>query len=138
MLGIHYQQSVNVLLGVGSEEHEDLGANAEAYAIEDGSDTLPENTQIFTYTPINTTDLDAPAMIFESEVNTEQSGPHSQRERPVLSRMERIRIQRQNRADEEAARQRKNDVFSMLDELKSAIDTRANESRRDPQNSERT
>ncbi|KAJ2455745.1 hypothetical protein EV183_000592 [Coemansia sp. RSA 2336] len=128
MLGVHYQQSVNVLLNVDSEENVDLDSDAKVY--EDVPDMVSENTHIFTYTPTTANDLDAPAMTFESEANTEQSGAH-QRERPALSRMERIRIQRQNRVDEEAARQRKHDVFSMLDELKSAIDTRANESQKD-------
>ncbi|KAI8322843.1 hypothetical protein GQ54DRAFT_128768 [Martensiomyces pterosporus] len=83
---------------------------------------VPEGAHIVGYSPIGT-DLDAPEMVFEADVEADSDAGKARR--PNLDRSERIRLQRQRRIDEAAERKRKGEIHSMLSELRSAIDDRS-------------
>ncbi|KAJ2142455.1 hypothetical protein IW142_004290 [Coemansia sp. RSA 564] len=123
VLSAHYQDCVAML-------HDDntgcsgsvSGAVAEISAYEDEPDTPLDGVNIYGYTPLGSSDLDAPYMLYEADAETSQT---SKRPHATLDRIDRIRMQKQNRIDEETAKQKKNDVFSMINELKVAIDSRS-------------
>ncbi|KAJ2498841.1 hypothetical protein GGH96_003988 [Coemansia sp. RSA 1972] len=124
MLSAHYQDSVAMLHGDADDGYSGsiLGAVAEISAYEDESDTFLDGVNIYGYTPLGNNDLDAPYMLYEADAETSQT---SKRPQATLDRVDRIRMQKQKRADEETAKQKKNDVFSMINELKVAIDGRS-------------
>ncbi|KAJ2190217.1 hypothetical protein EV181_001157 [Coemansia sp. RSA 532] len=103
VLSAHYQDCVAML-------HDDntgcsgsvSGAVAEISAYEDEPDTPLDGVNIYGYTPLGSSDLDAPYMLYEADAETSQTS-----KRP------------------ETAKQKKNDVFSMINELKVAIDSRS-------------
>ncbi|KAJ2161761.1 hypothetical protein GGF46_001180 [Coemansia sp. RSA 552] len=128
MLGVHYHASVTELLCPGQDNMpggttSDLDdASGSSPALEIDPDLVPEGTEVFGYTPIGAGDLDASELFFEAEAESSQRG--DRHNRPLLDRSERIRIQRQQRADQEAARERKGDWRTMMAELQTAIGSR--------------
>ncbi|KAJ1994746.1 hypothetical protein GGI25_001403 [Coemansia spiralis] len=86
----------------------------------DSSD-IPEGAQVFGYTPLEMEDTDDAEMVFEADLSEEQE-PKSKRH--PLGRSERIRIQKQQREEDEKAKQRKGEINSIMLELRSAISNR--------------
>ncbi|KAJ2663533.1 hypothetical protein IW148_002473 [Coemansia sp. RSA 1199] len=127
MLGAHYQDCVAMLHANADNGYSGSGLGAEAgadiCAYEDDSDLSLDGVNIYGYTPLGNSDLDAPYMLYEADAEASQTS--RQRPHATLDRVERIRMRKQKRADEETAKQKKNDVFSMINELKVAIDGRS-------------
>ncbi|PIA16479.1 hypothetical protein COEREDRAFT_81154 [Coemansia reversa NRRL 1564] len=128
MLGTHYQEAITRLLCLEDVDENvfgidsTIGTDSGADALELSVDDVPSDARVFGYTLLSADGLDAPEMTFEANVEGKQL--KSGRTQPTLDRNERIRLQRQRRVDEEADKERKGNVTTMMLELRSAIGNR--------------
>ncbi|KAJ2785052.1 hypothetical protein H4R18_000760 [Coemansia javaensis] len=133
MLNAHYQESVTLLLCADGDRGGPEAAGSSDGGLEAGSvgaelhaddDGVPDGVRVFECAPFGAGSLDAPEQAFEAEAEPiGRRGARSAAAAP--DRSERIRIQRDRRAEEAAARERRSDIGSMMSELRSAIGSRA-------------
>ncbi|KAJ2708412.1 hypothetical protein H4R19_004758 [Coemansia spiralis] len=126
MLSVHYQESVTGLLCVdgGSAVCVDdrMSASPAVAAMAMDVEAIADDARIFECTPFSTDALDAPELAFEADAESSRRGP---RAAPTVARSERIRQQRERRAEEVVVRERQGDITTMMAELRSAIGPRA-------------
>ncbi|KAJ2706164.1 hypothetical protein FB645_001800 [Coemansia sp. IMI 203386] len=135
LLNIRYQSALTALVCDKQRSlSDDFAASFEEHGLqhEDDTEILPEGTRVFGYTPLDSENLDAPSLEFEADLGSEQEPDRTKR--PVLDRNERIIRQKEKREKEQQRLQQRNEVRSMLFELKSAIEIRSS-SKDSPNNS---
>ncbi|KAJ2799754.1 hypothetical protein H4R21_003437 [Coemansia helicoidea] len=127
MLNAHYQDAVTRLLcadaapDVCTGEGVSSGPAVAAMAMDD-AEAMVGDARVFELTMLSADALDAPDLAFEADAESTQQRP---RPAQTAARSDRIRQQRERRAEEAAVRERRGDITTMMAELRSAVGTRA-------------
>ncbi|ORX65521.1 hypothetical protein DL89DRAFT_100201 [Linderina pennispora] len=125
-LNAQYQAALTVLTCDGSEGPQASSSSRESTNCVIDQHDISGGARVLGYSGFDLNDLDVPEQTFEADPAIQESrGQSSNRKPQLLDRSERIRLQRQKREGEIEARERRNDIHSMLNELRSAIDERS-------------
>ncbi|KAJ1937741.1 hypothetical protein EC988_007796, partial [Linderina pennispora] len=125
-LNAQYQAALAVLTCDDSEGPQASSSRRESANCAIDQQDIPDGARVLGYSGVDLNDLDVPEQTFEADPAIQESRGQSSNGKPqLLDRSERIRLQRQKREGEIEARERRNDIHSMLNELRSAIDERS-------------
>ncbi|ORX64957.1 hypothetical protein DL89DRAFT_271640 [Linderina pennispora] len=125
-LNAQYQAALTVLTCDDCEGPQASSSCRESTTCVIDQHDIPDGARVLGYSGFDLNDLDVPEQTFEADPAIQESRGQSSNGKPqLLDRSERIRLQRQKREGEIEARERRNDIHSMLNELRSAIDERS-------------